>query len=286
MFGDPRGTPPKDEEMAKTQKIPAQGAASLDPIWTRVRAEAEAMAACEPALASFAWETVLNHSRLEDAIVHRVAERLGHPTVKEALIRQTWEEALADAPEIGEIFRVDLQAVFDRDPACERLIEPILYFKGFHAIQTHRLAHWLWQKGRQEFALYLQSRSSEVFQVDIHPQVPLGRGLFFDHATGIVIGATATIDDDVSILQGVTLGGTGKETGDRHPKIGRGVLLGAGAKVLGNIMVGQCARVASGSVVLHPVPPRTTVAGVPARVVGEVACSEPARAMDQMLADD
>lgn len=259
---------------------------NIDPIWSRVRAEAEAMVTQEPALASFIWETVLNHGRLEDAIVHRVAERLGHSAVKESLIRQTYAEALGDEPQIGEIFRVDLQAVFDRDPACERLIEPILYFKGFHAIQTHRLANWLWRKGRRDFALYLQSRSSEVFQTDIHPQVPFGRGLFFDHATGIVIGATAVIDDDVSILQGVTLGGTGKEMGDRHPKIRHGVLIGAGAKVLGNIVVGHCARIASGSVVLHEVPPRTTVAGVPARVVGQAPCSEPSRAMDQMLAAD
>ena len=176
--------------------------------------------------------------------------------------------------------------MFDRDPACERLIEPILYFKGFHAIQTHRLANWLWRHGRRDFALYLQSRASEVFQTDIHPQVPLGRGLFFDHATGIVIGATAVIDDDVSILQGVTLGGTGKESGDRHPKIRKGVLIGAGAKILGNIEVGRCARVAAGSVVLRPVPPNTTVAGVPARVVGEAGCAEPSRSMDQLLSEN
>ncbi len=259
---------------------------NVDPIWSRVRAEAEAMARIEPALASFIWETILNHGSLEDVVVHRVAERLGHPTVKEALIRQTYSEALADEPRLGEIFRVDLQAVHDRDPACDRMIEPILYFKGFHAIQTHRLANWLWRHGRHDFALYLQSRASEVFQVDIHPQVPLGRGLFFDHATGIVIGATAVIDDDVSLLQGVTLGGTGKEQGDRHPKIRSGVMIGAGAKVLGNIVVGHCARVAAGSVVLHEVPPRSTVAGVPARVVGEAPCSEPARSMDQMLHAD
>ena len=258
----------------------------IDPIWRRVRDEAEAMAASEPALASFIWETVLNHGRLEDAIVHRVAERLGHPTVKEALVRQTYEEALGDEPQLGEIFRVDLQAVFDRDPACERLIEPILYFKGFHAIQTHRLANWLWRHGRRDFALYLQSRASEVFQTDIHPQVPVGRGLFFDHATGIVVGATAVIEDDVSILQGVTLGGTGKESGDRHPKIRAGVLIGAGAKVLGNIEVGHCARVAAGSVVLRDVPSGCTAAGVPARLVNCPTCDEPARTMDHTLAEE
>ena len=273
--------------MAQTLQTAAAVVPDIDPIWSRVRDEAAAMSAAEPALASFIWETVLNHGRLEDVVVHRVAERLGHPTVKEALIRQTYEEALADEPQLGEIFRVDLQAVNDRDPACERMIEPILYFKGFHAIQTHRLANWLWRQGRRDFALYLQSRASEVFQVDVHPQVPLGRGLFFDHATGIVVGATAVIDDDVSILQGVTLGGTGKECGDRHPKIRSGVLIGAGAKVLGNIEVGSCARIAAGSVVLAAVAPRTTVAGVPAKTVGEVtSCSEPSRAMDQMLGDD
>ncbi|MDR3373524.1 MAG: serine O-acetyltransferase [Ancalomicrobiaceae bacterium] len=256
----------------------------IDPVWQRVRAEAQETVANEPALASFIWETVLNHSRLEDAVIHRLSERLDHPTVRANLIRQTFEEAFLDEPQLGSMLRVDLQAVFDRDPACDRFIEPIFYFKGFHAIETHRLANWLWRHGRRDFALYLQSRSSEVFQVDIHPAVPVGRGVFFDHGTGIVVGATAVIEDDVSILQGVTLGGTGKETGDRHPKIRRGVLIGANACVLGNIEIGQCSRVAAGSVVLNPVPPRTTVAGVPAKVVGAAPdCDSPARAMDQIL---
>jgi serine O-acetyltransferase len=175
-------------------------------------------------------------------------------------------------------------AVFDRDPACTRLIEPFLYFKGFHALQAYRLAHALWKAGRRDFALYLQSRASEVFQVDINPAALIGKGIFLDHATGIVIGSTAVVEDDVSMLQGVTLGGTGKEVGDRHPKIRHGVLLGAGAKVLGNIEVGHCSRVASGSVVLQAVPHNKTVAGVPARVVGEAGCAEPARSMDQIIA--
>ena len=264
----------------------AGGTLEFDPIWQRVRAEAEETVAQEPALASFIWETVLNHGQLEDAVVHRVAERLDHPTVRATLIRHTFMEAFNDEPSLADILRVDLQAVYDRDPACNRYIEPIFYFKGFHAIQTHRLANWLWRRGRRDFALYLQSRSSEVFQVDIYPAVPLGRGVFFDHGTGIVIGATAVIDDDVSILQGVTLGGTGKETGDRHPKIRRGVLIGANASVLGNIEIGRCSRVAAGSVVLKPVAPRMTVAGVPARVVGEAPeCDEPSRAMDHGLPD-
>ncbi len=270
----------------KPQTQPAARPVEFDPIWDRVRAEAEETVQQEPALASFIWETVLNQPRLEDAVVHRLAERLDHPTVRANLIRQTFLEAYADEPQLAATLRVDLQAVFDRDPACNRYIEPLFYFKGFHAIQTHRLANWLWRRGRRDFALYLQSRTSEVFQVDIHPAVPLGRGVFFDHGTGIVVGATAVIDDDVSILQGVTLGGTGKETGDRHPKIRRGVLIGANASVLGNIEIGQCSRVAAGSVVLKPVPPRTTVAGVPARVVGDAPeCDQPGRAMDHFVPD-
>jgi serine O-acetyltransferase len=222
---------------------------------------------------------------LEGAVVHRLAERLDHSDVSGELIRQAYAEALRDTPELRDLFRADIAATLDRDPAADRCIEPLLYFKGFHAIQTHRLAHWLWSKGRQDFAFYLQSRSSAVFQTDIHPAVTVGRGIFLDHATGLVVGETAMIEDDVSMLQDVTLGGTGKEDGDRHPKIRRGVLIGAGAKILGNIEVGACARIAAGSVVLKAVPPRTTVAGVPARVVGEAGCAEPARSMDQLLND-
>lgn len=255
-----------------------------DPVWARVRSEAEAMVVAEPALAGFIHMTVLDQPSLEAAVVRRLADRLDHPAVRGEQIRLAYLEALAAEPAIGETFRADLVAVVDRDPACDRFVEPILFFKGFHALQTHRLANWLWRQGRRDLALYLQSRSSEVFQVDINPAVPVGRGIFLDHATGLVVGATAVIEDDVSILQDVTLGGTGKESGDRHPKIRRGVLIGAGAKILGNIEVGHCSRVAAGSVVLKPVPPKTTVAGVPARIVGQAGCAEPARAMDQLIA--
>jgi serine O-acetyltransferase len=258
---------------------------TLDPVWARIREEAEAIAAREPQMASFIFQTVLNHDSLERVVAHRIAARLDHPDLPGNLIRQAYDELLQAETWIGEAIRADIGAVVDRDPACSRAIEPVLYFKGFHALETHRLAHFLWKRGRQDFGLYLQSRSSSVFGVDIHPQVPVGRGIFIDHATGIVVGQTAVIDDDVSILQGVTLGGTGKERGDRHPKIRRGVLLSAGAKVLGNIEVGACSRVAAGAVVLKPVPPNTTVAGVPARVVGESTCGDeaPARTMDQMF---
>ena len=260
-------------------------AGTLDPVWTRLRSEAEQVVRAEPGLATFVVTTILNHDTLEAAVIHRVAGRLGHPSVPADLIAQTYKEAVAEDREFGEAFRADILAILDRDPACTRLIEPVLFFKGFHAIQTHRLAHRLWSIGRRDLALYLQSRSSEVFQTDINPAARIGRGIFLDHATGLVVGQTAVIGDDVSILQGVTLGGTGKELGDRHPKIGRGVLIGAGAKILGNIEVGRCARVAAGSVVLQPVPPNTTVAGVPARVVGTAGCAEPARSMDQILLD-
>jgi serine O-acetyltransferase len=257
----------------------------LDPVWVALREEAQAIIDNDPAMSSFVFGNVLNQKSLEDAIIHRICERLHQPEFSAAMIRDVFNEMRVDWPEWADIVRVDIAAVYDRDPACTRFIEPILYFKGFHAIQTHRLAHWAWHKGRKDFALYLQSRSSQVFQTDINPTSVLGRGIFMDHATGIVIGATAVIGDDVSILQDVTLGGTGKEGGDRHPKVKNGVLIGAGAKVLGNIEVGECSRVAAGALVVKPVPPKTTVAGVPARVVGVAGCSQPSRTMDQILAD-
>lgn len=267
----------------RSMRHPKSDVETLDPVWARIRREAEETLAAEPPLTGFLLAGVLNQPSLEAAVIHRVASRLGHVFIPADLIEQTFAEAIAEDRSIGEAFRIDIAAVVDRDPACARFLEPLLYFKGFHAIQTHRLAHWLWQNARQDFALYLQSRASEVFQTDIHPAARIGRGIFLDHATGLVVGSTAVIEDDVSMLQDVTLGGTGKESGDRHPKIRRGVMLGAGAKVLGNIEVGCCARVAAGSVVLASVPPATTVAGVPARVVGQAGCAEPARSMDQML---
>ena len=269
--------------MGHTAKV--VGLAGVDPMLVRIRMEADEIVRREPEVAGFVLGTVLNHDRLESAVVHRIADRLDRQEVPGDIIRQTYLDIITREPGIGEAFRADLMAVADRDPACTRFIEPLLYFKGFHALQTHRLAHALWKAGRKDFALYLQSRSSEVFQCDIHPAARVGKGVFLDHATGLVVGSTAVIEDDVSILHSVTLGGTGKERGDRHPKIRRGVLIGAGAKIIGNIEVGQCARVAAGSVVLSSVEARKTVAGVPARVVGEAGCAEPARSMDQILAD-
>jgi serine O-acetyltransferase len=269
--------------MAQHQAKPALD--KVDPIWVRLRREAEDVVRNEPELATFIYSTILHHTTLEAAVIHRLSERLAHPDLSGELIRQAYGEALKDDPEIGNAFRADIAAVIDRDPATHRLLEPVLYFKGFHAIQTHRLAHWLWGKGRKDFAYYLQSRSSSVFQVDINPAARIGRGIFLDHATGLVVGETAVIEDDVSLLHDVTLGGTGKAHEDRHPKIRRGVMIGAGAKIIGNIEIGHCSRVGAGSVVLHPVAPNVTVVGVPAKVIGTAGCAEPSRAMDQMLYD-
>ncbi len=255
----------------------------LDPVWDAVRANARDIVATEPSLSALVMANVLNHDSFEDALAHRIAERLDHSDVSADLIRQAFHDALDYRPEIGTEARADLAATLERDPATHRAIVPFLYFKGFQAIQTHRFANALWLAGRKDFALYLQSRSSQVFQVDINPNCRIGKGIMLDHATGFVAGETATVGDNVSILQGVTLGGTGKADEDRHPKIGNGVLIGAHAVILGNIRVGDCARVGAGSVVVKEVPARVTVVGVPARIVGEAGASQPSTAMDQML---
>lgn len=269
--------------MAQARSSASPDIKTCDPAWIRLREEAEELCSKEPVLAGFVYSTVLNQDSFEQVICHRLAQRLSHADVEAGQLYMTFEELVTKEPGITEAFRADLAAVFDRDPACNRLIEPILYFKGFHALQTHRLAHQLWKDGRSDFAFYLQSQSSRIFGVDIHPAARIGRGIMIDHATGVVIGETATVGDDASILHGVTLGGSGKSADDRHPKIGRGVMIGAGAKILGNIKVGDCARVAAGSVVLKEVPKMTTVAGVPAKVVGQAGCPEPARSMNQLL---
>jgi serine O-acetyltransferase len=269
--------------MTISMKARSQQVQPVDPIWSAVRQEAADAVSADPLLSAFLYATILNQDSLEEAVIHRLSERLHHQDLGADLIRQTYQAMLRDDPDWSSIVRVDIQAYFDRDPACDRFLMPVLYFKGFHAIQTHRLAHWLWAQGRKDFALYLQSRSSAIFQTDIHPAAAVGKGIFIDHATGLVVGETAVVEDDVSILHGVTLGGTGKAGGDRHPKIRHGVLIGAGAKILGNIEIGHCTKVAAGSVVLQSVPNNKTVAGVPARIVGEAGCEEPSRAMDQLL---
>jgi serine O-acetyltransferase len=256
---------------------------TVDPVWEAVRAGARQILESEPSLGNLVLSNVLNHDTFEAALAHRLAARLDHEEVSADMIRQAFAETVRDNPAIGNAARADLAATLERDPACHRAIEPLLFFKGYQAIQTHRFAHAMHKAGRRDFALYLQSRASVVFQVDINPAVPMGKGIMLDHGTGLVIGETAVVGDNVSMLQNVTLGGTGKSDEDRHPKIGNGVLIGAGAKVLGNIAVGDCSRIGAGSVVLKEVPPRTTVAGVPAKVIGEAGCAQPALVMDQMV---
>ncbi len=254
-----------------------------DPVWTEIRDSAARLAASEPVLASLLYATVLNQSRLEDALAYLLSQRLSTVETPALAMQQLIEAAFQDDPEIGAALRCDLVAVYERDPACKSYLEPLLYFKGFHALQGYRIANWLLRSGRRGLAMYLQSRISEVFAVDINPAARIGRGILIDHGTGVVIGETAVVEDGVSLLQGVTLGGTGKETGDRHPKIRKGSLIGANATVLGNIEIGECARVGGGSVVLINVPAHCTAAGVPAKIIGCAGSDAPARDMQQQF---
>ncbi|MGH6887841.1 MAG: serine O-acetyltransferase [Rhizomicrobium sp.] len=264
--------------------IAAENLGHCDPIWSALRAQAAELAERERSLASLAHATILNHHALEDALTYHLARKIGGEEVSAMLAREVFGEALVADPGIGQSVRADLSAVFERDPACHSYIQAFLFFKGFHALECHRVAHWLWREGRTPFAHFLQSRVSELFAVDIHPAASIGRGIMIDHATGIVIGETTVVEDDVSMLHGVTLGGSGKETGDRHPKIRRGVLLSAGAKVLGNIEVGENSRIGAGSVVIAPVPANCTAAGVPARIIGCAGSDRPSQTMDQHIA--
>jgi len=253
------------------------------PVWTALRIEAQEAAASEPGLASLLNATILAHHDLASALSYQVARKLGDQEMRAMSVREMADQAYASDPSLLAKVEADLRAVIERDPACKGYMQPFLFFKGFQALQTHRIAHWLWSENRTTLAFHFQSRMSELFQVDIHPAAKFGSGVFMDHATGIVVGETAEVGDDVSMLHGVTLGGTGAERGDRHPKIMRGVLLGAGAKVLGNVTIGEYAKVASGSVVLKDVPAGCTAAGVPARLVNCPTCNEPARTMDHTL---
>lgn len=253
-------------------------------VWAQMRVEAERAAAGEPMLASYLHASILHHARIESALSYHLAQKLGGADMSPLQLREVCEEAYADDPGIADLAARDMRAVRERDPACRTYLQPFLYFKGYAGLQAYRISHWLWVQGREMLAFHLQSRISELFSVDIHPAATIGGGVFIDHAHGIVIGETASVGDDVSMLHSVTLGGTGKARGDRHPKIRRGVLIGAGAKVLGAIEVGEEARIASGSVVLHPVPPRCTVAGVPAKPVGGACCEgAPSEVMDHRL---
>ncbi len=255
-------------------------------IWTAMRAEAAAAASGEPVLASYFHNTVLRHNSIDRALAYQLASVLDHAALTATALQEVIAAALADDPTISQCMQADICAWFDRDPACDQYLMPFLYFKGFHALQSHRIAHWLWKKGRHTLALYFQSQVSEQFAVDIHPAARFGCGIMIDHATGFVVGETCVVEDDVSILHSVTLGGTGSGGGDRHPKIGRGVMIGAGAKVLGPVQIGEGVKIAAGSLVLRDVPAHSTVAGVPARVVGGKCEGAPAYTMDQTLDSD
>jgi serine O-acetyltransferase len=265
--------------MAKVQRK----LAGLDPVWQRILTEADQAVIDEPLLGGLIHACVLHHDTLEKALAYRLAQKLASGDMSEQLVREIADEAYASDPGLGAAARADIMAVHDRDPACHRYLQPLLFFKGFQAVQAYRVGHWLWTQGREDLAYFIQMRMSELFGVDIHPAARIGRGIMIDHAHSIVVGETAVVGDNVSMLHSVTLGGTGKETEDRHPKIGDGVLIGAGAKVLGNIHVGNCSRIAAGSVVLEEVPPCKTVAGVPAKIVGEAGCDQPSMKMDHLL---
>jgi serine O-acetyltransferase len=254
-----------------------------DPIWAAIRAEAAEDIQAEPFLASHLQATILDHPTLERALSFLLAHKLASPTLPASGLREVFATAMAADPGIGEALRADLRAVLERDPACQRYSTPLLFFKGFHAIQSYRIGHWLWGQGRTALALTLQSRISEVFAVDFHPAARIGKGILLDHATGVVVGETAVIENNVSLLHAVTLGGTGKERGDRHPKVGQGVLIGAGAKLLGNIRIGEGVKIGAGSVVLTDIPPHTTAVGVPARIVERPRTDQPALDMDHRV---
>lgn len=260
--------------------------ASVDPVWRRVCDEAVEAIRIEPLIGGLVHSSLLHHPTMERAFAYRFAMKLASSEMSEQILREIADEAYAADTQLSQAARADLMAVYERDPACHRFLQPILFFKGYQAVQAYRIGHWLWQMGRTDLAYFVQMRVSEVFGVDIHPAARIGRGIMIDHAHSIVIGETAVVGDNVSMLHSVTLGGTGKEDGDRHPKIGNGVMIGAGAKVLGNIQVGYCSRIAAGSVVLQDVPPCSTVAGVPARVVGEAGCAQPSVTMDQLIAGE
>jgi len=265
--------------MAETRKKIAE----VDPVWRQIREEGLKAVADEPLLGGLVHASVLHHDSLETALAFRMAQKLVSGEMSEQLLREIADEAYRSDASLGQKARADIVAVFERDPACHRFLQPLLFFKGFQAVQAYRVAHWLWNDGRKDLAYFVQMRVSEQFGADIHPAAKIGQGIMIDHAHSIVIGETAVVGNNVSMLHAVTLGGTGKEDDIRHPNIGDGVLIGAGAKVLGNIKIGKCSRIAAGSVVLHEVPPCKTVAGVPARIVGEAGCDHPSLSMDQIL---
>ena len=268
-------------ELAEESNIAEIAAAGS--LWQAMRKEVRARAEFEPIMATFFQATVLNHDTLEGSLSFLLANKLGNSVVSAMAIREIIQEAFAAEASITRAAEIDIKATRERDPACNSYSTPFLFYKGFQALQIHRIAHWLWHQERHSLAFYLQNQVSTIFGVDIHPAAKVGCGVMFDHASGLVIGETAIIEDDVSILHGVTLGGTGKESGDRHPKVRKGVLIGAGASIIGNLEIGEGAKIGAGSVVMSAVPAHVTVAGVPAKIVGKPDCPFPSCDMKQNL---
>lgn len=272
---------------AEQQVLTAEPSGGTAPcVWKSIRETAEKHVAAEPMLASFLHATILNHDRFEDAVSFHLAGILQSAAFSAMQLREVIDAALADDESIATAMRHDIRAVPDRDPAISCCLVPLLYLKGVHALCSYRVAHWLWMRDRRLLALQLQNQIAQTLSVDIHPAASIGRGILMDHATSIVIGETAVVGDNVSMLHEVTLGGTGKQTGDRHPKVGAGVLIGAGAKILGNVTIGAGSRIGAGSVVLRDVPPHCTAAGVPAEVVGRCRTAQPALEMNHGLDND
>mgnify|MGYP001326050587 FL=1 len=259
---------------------------TIDPVWSKIQDDAREMVTNEPLMASVAHVSILNHNSLDQALAFRLSSKIKSMEISEELLVRVFSDAYLAQPEILQSARADFIAFYERDPACNKFLQPFLYYKGFQAVQSYRVAHWLWNNDRKDLAYFIQNRCSEVYSIDIHPAAVIGKGLMVDHGHSIVIGETAVVGDNVSMLHSVTLGGTGKNEKDRHPKVGDGVLIGAGAKVLGNIKIGHCSRIAAGSVVLKEVPPCKTVAGVPAKIVGEAGCDQPSLTMDQLIKEN
>ncbi len=258
----------------------------VDRIFNKLKEEAAQSSSQEPQLSSFFERAVLVHQDLATILSYNLASQFPDMAIPRGDIRQIITAALADDSQIIHSVEMDLEATLTRDAACNSYLTPILYFKGFQALQLYRVANWLWLQGRKNLALFFQNQISQTFAVDIHPAAQIGAGILIDHATGLVIGETAVIGNDVSILHSVTLGGSGAEVGDRHPKIGNGVLISAGAKILGNIRVGDGVKIGAGSLVLESIPSHVTVAGVPAKIVGTPIEQSPALAMDQQIEEE
>ena len=238
-----------------------------DRLWDSMQTEAIVEADQESLLRPLVEQTVLHRTSFSDGLAMMLSRKLSGQVSDLAKWHELFRDVIAQNPGITESAAKDLRAIRANDPAATSLLHPFLNFKGFHAVQAYRVSHALWSSDRRGLAYYLQNRISEVLSVDIHPAAIIGSGIFIDHATGVVVGETAIIGDDVTILHGVTLGGTGKASGDRHPKVGRGVFIGANAQLLGNVVVGDGSRIGASSVVLRNVEADSTVAGIPARVV-------------------